>query len=199
MHVVVLSIYDMVIHLLDEGKAVDVVYLDFSKAFAIDFLIILLEKLVVHGLDGLGKKRTEWLGPESGKDTEVQECVQRRAMELVKGLEHKSCKEQLRELGLIRLKKRRLRGDLITLYNCMKGYSLLSDQKRVASKKVLCNTKYSILVNYSHVELLVHQFLPIGFCPSDREHRAKPGSILLALSLQILTYIDEVTSQSSSG
>ena len=47
-----ISFYDKVTRLVDEGKAVDVVYLDSTKAFDTISHSIVLEKLAAHGLDG---------------------------------------------------------------------------------------------------------------------------------------------------
>jgi len=44
-----------------------------------------------------------------------------RAARLGRGLQNKNCGERLRELGLLRLKKRRLRGDLLSLCSSLRG------------------------------------------------------------------------------
>ncbi|KAJ7409347.1 hypothetical protein WISP_115512 [Willisornis vidua] len=55
------------------------------------------------------------------KDIEVLECDQRKAMEQRKSLENKFDKEWLREPELFSLEKRRLRRNLLTLYNHLKA------------------------------------------------------------------------------
>jgi len=66
-------------------------------------------------------------------DMELLEWVQKRATEMIWGLEHLSYEERLSEFGLFSLEKRRLQADFIAAFQYLKG-ACKKDEDRLFSR-----------------------------------------------------------------
>ena len=91
-----------------------------------DLAVLKDEKLHMSQQSGLAASKAKGIRGSSRKgvasrDRELLERVQRRATKMLRGLQHLPYKDRLRELGLLSLEKRRLRGDLIAAFQYLKG------------------------------------------------------------------------------
>ncbi|PKU44940.1 hypothetical protein llap_4753 [Limosa lapponica baueri] len=75
----------------------------------------------------------QFWGPQYKKDMDLLVWVRRRAIKMIRLMEHLSCEGRLRELRLFSLEKRRLWGDLTMAFQVIKG-AYKKDKERLFTK-----------------------------------------------------------------
>eukprot|EP00061_Rhincodon_typus_P008711 g31573.t1 len=111
-----LEFFEEVTSKLDKGEPVDMIYLDFQKAF---------DKVPQRGL--LNKIRAH--GIRSKKDGLAVERVQKRFIRMIPGMKGLSYEEQLRTLRLYSMKFRKIGGSLIVTYRKLRGPDRVAVEK----------------------------------------------------------------------
>ncbi|RMC00278.1 hypothetical protein DUI87_22885 [Hirundo rustica rustica] len=79
----------------------------------------------------------QFWAPQEKRDMKLLDQVQCQATKVVKGLEHPTYKEWLRDLRQFSLKNRRLRGVLINVYQCLGGWCQAVGQEAMGRNRCI--------------------------------------------------------------
>ena len=129
--------------------------------------------------------------PHYRRDMDLLECVQRRATKMIHGMEHLSYEGGLRELGLFRLEKRRLWGDLRAAFQYLKWsyrkegdrlFIRICDDRTRGNVFKLKESRFRLDIKkkvfYSEDDEALEQFVQSYsgcFIPGDFQDTAGPG------------------------
>ena len=164
---------------VDDGSPVDVIYLDFQKAFDKVPHQRLIRKLKSHGMgNSIINWVEQWLTDRRQRvvvDGEVPSWksvlsgvpqgsvlgpIQRRATKLIPRLRDLTYEERLKECGLTTLETRRLRWDQLEMFKILNGYENIDSNIffEIKESKITRGHNYKLVKKQSRLDVRKYSF-----------------------------------------